>query len=143
MLNIILILLLFIKNVNCNNNTEIITINNGKFSMTTSINFNPNNVDINVKSTIPESSSSSSSAAATTTTATAATAATTTTTILSSSPPGSSSSSLSDTRIYHFKKCGGAGCPYTASWLVHINLFKRANWLVFTYLIYYNYYYYY
>jgi len=37
-------------------------------------------------------------------------------------------SSSSDTRIYHFKKCGGAGCPYTASWLVHINLYKRANW---------------
>lgn len=36
----------------------------------------------------------------------------------------------SSSRVYHFKKCGGAGCPYTASWLVHVNLYKRANWYI-------------
>lgn len=38
-------------------------------------------------------------------------------------------------RVYHFKKCGGAGCPYTASWLVHVNLYKRANWYISLILI--------
>jgi hypothetical protein len=37
-------------------------------------------------------------------------------------------SSSDNNRIYYLKKCGGAGCPYTASWLIHINLYKRANW---------------
>jgi hypothetical protein len=31
-------------------------------------------------------------------------------------------------RIYDLKKCKGAGCPYTASWLAHINLYKRVGW---------------
>ena len=33
-----------------------------------------------------------------------------------------------DRRIYDFKKVGGAGCPYTASWLAHINLYRRITW---------------
>lgn len=31
-------------------------------------------------------------------------------------------------RIYFLKKCGGAGCPYTASWLVHLDLFRKLTW---------------
>ena len=31
-------------------------------------------------------------------------------------------------RQYWFKKCRGSGCPYTASWLSHINLYKRVGW---------------
>lgn len=31
-------------------------------------------------------------------------------------------------RIFDFTKCHGAGCPYTASWLVHINLLNKAHW---------------
>ena len=32
------------------------------------------------------------------------------------------------TRVYDFKKVDGAGCPYTASWLAHINLYRRVTW---------------
>jgi hypothetical protein len=32
------------------------------------------------------------------------------------------------TRVYHFKRCRGSGCPYTASWLSHINLYRRVGW---------------
>jgi hypothetical protein len=38
------------------------------------------------------------------------------------------SSSSSERRIYFLKKCNGAGCPYTASWLSHINLYRRVGW---------------
>lgn len=31
-------------------------------------------------------------------------------------------------RQYWFKKCRGSGCPYTGSWLSHINLYKRVGW---------------
>jgi hypothetical protein len=31
-------------------------------------------------------------------------------------------------RIYFLKKCGGAGCPYTASWLIHVNLYRKLTW---------------
>jgi hypothetical protein len=31
-------------------------------------------------------------------------------------------------RVYFMKKCGGPGCPYTASWLAHINLYKKIPW---------------
>ena len=31
-------------------------------------------------------------------------------------------------RIYGMKKCSGSGCPYTASWLAHVNLFRRIPW---------------
>lgn len=31
-------------------------------------------------------------------------------------------------RIYDFRKVGGAGCPYTASWLANINLYRRIVW---------------
>jgi hypothetical protein len=31
-------------------------------------------------------------------------------------------------RIYWLRKCSGSGCPYTASWLAHINLYKRLVW---------------
>lgn len=33
-----------------------------------------------------------------------------------------------ETRIYDLKKCGGAGCPYTASWLIHWSLFRKTHW---------------
>ena len=33
-------------------------------------------------------------------------------------------------RIYDFKQVGGAGCPYTASWLAHINLYRAITWYV-------------
>jgi hypothetical protein len=38
--------------------------------------------------------------------------------------------SISNSRIYFLKKCGGAGCPYTASWLLHINLFRKVTWWI-------------
>ena len=31
-------------------------------------------------------------------------------------------------RIYFLKRCSGAGCPYTASWLAHVNLYRRIPW---------------
>jgi hypothetical protein len=31
-------------------------------------------------------------------------------------------------RVYFLKKCAGAGCPYTASWLAHVNLYKKIPW---------------
>ncbi len=31
-------------------------------------------------------------------------------------------------RIYFLKKCAGAGCPYTASWLIHVNLYRKLTW---------------
>ena len=31
-------------------------------------------------------------------------------------------------RIYDFKKLGGSTCAYTASWLAHVNLFRRVTW---------------
>ena len=32
-------------------------------------------------------------------------------------------------KVYYFKKMsGGATCAYTASWLAHINLFRRVTW---------------
>ena len=33
-------------------------------------------------------------------------------------------------RIYDFKAVNGAGCPYTASWLADINLFRHIVWYV-------------
>ena len=33
-------------------------------------------------------------------------------------------------RIYSFKQVGGAGCPYTASWLAHVNLYRTITWYV-------------
>ena len=39
-----------------------------------------------------------------------------------------SNSSEWEPRIYSMKKCHGAGCPYTASWLNHINLYRKAHW---------------
>ena len=35
-----------------------------------------------------------------------------------------------DPRVYNMKKCKGAGCPYTASWLAHINLYRRVGWFL-------------
>ena len=29
---------------------------------------------------------------------------------------------------YYFKKMTGATCAYTASWLAHVNLFRRVTW---------------
>ena len=55
-------------------------------------------------------------------------------------------------RIYFLKKCSGAGCPYAAAWLSHINLYRRVGWAMestkmesasFNMLDYYYYYYYY
>eukprot|EP01032_Pedospumella_encystans_P012089 gene12089-14008_t len=31
-------------------------------------------------------------------------------------------------RIYGLKKCSGSGCPYAASWLAHVNLYRRIPW---------------
>lgn len=31
-------------------------------------------------------------------------------------------------RVYGAKRCRGGGCPYTASWLAHVNLYKRTGW---------------
>jgi hypothetical protein len=33
-----------------------------------------------------------------------------------------------ESRIFDFKKVNGAGCPYTASWLAHVNLYRRVIW---------------
>ena len=33
-------------------------------------------------------------------------------------------------RIYGCKRLSGGGCPYTASWLVHVNLYKRTGWIL-------------
>ena len=41
-----------------------------------------------------------------------------------------SSSSLVEQRIYFLKKCNGGGCPYTASWLANVNLFRNVGWLM-------------
>jgi hypothetical protein len=41
-----------------------------------------------------------------------------------------SSSEEETERLYEFKKCGGAGCPYTASWLISVNLYRQIDlWL--------------
>ena len=37
---------------------------------------------------------------------------------------------LGYSRTYGLKKCKGPGCPYTASWLVHVNLYRSASWYV-------------
>ena len=37
---------------------------------------------------------------------------------------------VDESRVYHMKKCKGAGCPYTASWLSHINLYRRVGWFL-------------
>ena len=53
------------------------------------------------------------------------------------SPPEAEMSSPSTTaeaeaideeRVFTLRRCSGAGCPYTASWLAHINLYKNLNW---------------
>jgi hypothetical protein len=33
-------------------------------------------------------------------------------------------------RVYFMKRIGGAGCPYTASWLIHINLYRKTPWWI-------------
>jgi hypothetical protein len=33
-------------------------------------------------------------------------------------------------RVYGCKRLSGGGCPYTASWLVHVNLYKRTGWIL-------------
>ena len=43
-------------------------------------------------------------------------------------PPEGTSDPEQQERVYFMKKCSGSGCPYTASWLSHINLFKRTPW---------------
>jgi hypothetical protein len=40
----------------------------------------------------------------------------------------SNASADNSERIYFLKKCGGAGCPYTASWMIHIGLFRKLTW---------------
>jgi hypothetical protein len=41
-----------------------------------------------------------------------------------------STNSTSVERLYFMKKLGGAGCPYMASWLVHVNHFRRVKWWI-------------
>lgn len=37
---------------------------------------------------------------------------------------------IDEERIYYVKRVAGAGCPYTASWLIHINLYSKTKiWL--------------
>lgn len=38
------------------------------------------------------------------------------------------SSNASYERMYYMKKLRGAGCPYTASWLINVSLFRRLTW---------------
>ena len=33
-----------------------------------------------------------------------------------------------ESKVYYFKKMSGATCAYTASWLAHVNLFRRVTW---------------
>lgn len=33
-------------------------------------------------------------------------------------------------RVYFMKKITGAGCPYTASWLIHTNLYRKTPWWI-------------
>ena len=40
----------------------------------------------------------------------------------------SDASDASESRIYDFKRIHGGGCPYTASWLADVNLFRRVVW---------------
>lgn len=35
---------------------------------------------------------------------------------------------IEQSRVYFLKKVNGAGCPYTASWLVHLNLYRKVTW---------------
>jgi len=35
---------------------------------------------------------------------------------------------FSTSKLYGLKKCAGSGCPYTASWLAHINLYRKLSW---------------
>ena len=35
---------------------------------------------------------------------------------------------IDEERVFTLRRCSGAGCPYTASWLAHINLYKNLNW---------------
>lgn len=30
------------------------------------------------------------------------------------------------------KRCKAGGCPYTASWLIHINLYRKCSWYIFS-----------
>jgi hypothetical protein len=41
--------------------------------------------------------------------------------------PAQESAEVQD-RVYFMKKCSGSGCPYTASWLAHTNLYKKIPW---------------
>jgi hypothetical protein len=45
---------------------------------------------------------------------------------------GSSNNSSAQTneeaRIYFLRRCNGAGCPYAAAWMAHINLYRRVKW---------------
>lgn len=43
------------------------------------------------------------------------------------SDPSKESAEVQD-RVYFMKKCSGSGCPYTASWLAHTNLYKKIPW---------------
>ena len=33
-----------------------------------------------------------------------------------------------ESKVYYFKKMSGVTCAYTASWLAHVNLFRRVTW---------------
>ncbi|RYH19005.1 hypothetical protein EON65_26595 [archaeon] len=36
----------------------------------------------------------------------------------------------SQDRIYFLKRVAGPGCPYTASWLAHVNLYRRVKYWI-------------
>jgi hypothetical protein len=33
-----------------------------------------------------------------------------------------------ESRLYSFRKCGGSGCPYAASWLANVNFYRKIPW---------------
>ena len=38
------------------------------------------------------------------------------------------SNDIESQRVYGLKRCSGGGCPYTASWLADINLYRQLPW---------------
>lgn len=43
---------------------------------------------------------------------------------------GSSLILSNESRVYFMKKVSGPGCPYTASWLAHINLYRKVKYFI-------------
>lgn len=43
-------------------------------------------------------------------------------------PSSNQENTVDQKRVYFLKKVNGPGCPYTASWLIHIDLYRRVTW---------------